>query len=57
VVHHAEDVARNILGTYLESDKSFIELREMAVNGTIDLLRGFSDACHDEFEQMQPVQF
>jgi hypothetical protein len=28
----------------------------MAVDGTIDLLRGFSDACHDEFEDMRPMQ-
>jgi hypothetical protein len=54
VVHHAEDVARKILDTYL---KSFVELREMAIDGTIDLLRGFSDACHDEFEEMRPIQF
>jgi hypothetical protein len=57
VVHHAEDVARTILDTYLEPDKSFVELREMAIDGTIDLLRGFSHACRDEFEEMRPTQF
>jgi hypothetical protein len=57
VVHCAEDVARKILDSYLEPDKSFVELREMAIDGTIDLLRGFSDACHDEFEEMRPMQF
>jgi len=57
VVHCAEDVARKILDTYLEPDKSFVELREMAIDGTIDLLRGFSGACRDEFEQMRPTQF
>jgi hypothetical protein len=57
VVHCAQDVARKILDTYLEPDKSFVELREMAIDGTIDLLRGFSDACHDEFEEMRPTQF
>jgi hypothetical protein len=57
VVHHAEGVARKILDTYLEPDRSFVELREMAIDGTIDLLRGFSDACHDEFEEMRPKQF
>ena len=57
VIHCAEDVARKILDTYLEPDKSFVELREMAVDGTIDLLHGFSDACHDEFEGMRPKQF
>ena len=57
VVHCAEDVARKILDTYLEPDKSFVELREMAIDGTIDLLRGFSHACHDEFEEMRPSTF
>jgi hypothetical protein len=57
VVHRAEDVARKIMDTYLEPDKSFVELREMAINGTIDMLEGFSDACHDEFEEMRPKQF
>ena len=57
VVHCAEDVARKILDTYLEPDKSFVELREMAIDGTIDLLRGFSHACHAEFEEMRPTQF
>ena len=57
VVHHAEDVARKILDTYLEPDKSFVELREMVVDGTIDLLRGFSCACHDGFEELRSKQF
>ena len=57
VIDRAEDVARKILDTYLEPDKSFVELREMAVDGTIDLLRGFSDACHDEFDEMRPIHF
>ncbi len=57
VVHHAEDVTRKILDTYLQPDKSFVELREMAIDGTIDMLRGFSQACRDEFEQMRPIHF
>ena len=57
VVHRAEEVARKILDTYLEPDRSFAELREMAMNGTIDLLHGFSDACHNEFEEMRLRQF
>ena len=56
VVHRAEDVARKILDTYLEPDKSFVELREVAIDGTIDLLEGFSDACRDEFDEMRPKQ-
>ena len=57
VVRRAEEVARKILDTYLEPDRSFVELREMAIDGAIDLLRGFSDACRDEFEGMRPIQF
>src|SRR5258705_13180092 len=57
VVHRAEDVARKILDTYLEPDKSFVELREMAVDGTIDLLQGFSAACRHEFDEMWAGQF
>jgi hypothetical protein len=57
VVHRAEEVARKILDTYLEPDRSFVQLRDMAIDGTIDLLRGFSDACHEEFEEMRPVRF
>ena len=57
VVHRAEEVARKILDTYLEPDKSFVELREMAIDGTIDLLQRFSDACRDEFEELRPIRF
>ncbi|MEH2543515.1 hypothetical protein V1283_000160 [Bradyrhizobium sp. AZCC 2262] len=57
VVQRADDVVRKILDAYLEPDKSFVELREMAIDGTIDLLRGFSEVCRDEFERMRPIQF
>jgi hypothetical protein len=57
VLHCAEHVTRKILDTYLEPDKSFVELRQMVIDGTIDLLHGFSEACHDEFEELRPKQF
>jgi hypothetical protein len=57
VVNRAEDVARKILDTYLEPGKTFVELREMVISGTIDLLHGFSDACRSEFEDMRTKQF
>ena len=57
VVHCAEDVARKILDTYLEPDKSFVELRAMVIDGTIDLLKDFSAACRDEFEELWAEQF
>jgi hypothetical protein len=57
VVERGEEVARKILDTYLEPDKTFVELREMAINGSLDLLEDFSDACHAEFDRMRPIQF
>jgi hypothetical protein len=57
VIQRADDVVRKILDTYLEPDKSFVELREMVIDGTIDLLRGFSEVCRDEFEKMRPIDF
>ena len=57
VVQCAEVVARTILDTYLEPDKSFAELRKMAIDGAIDLLKGFSAACHEEFEDRRLKQF
>jgi hypothetical protein len=57
VVHCAEEIARKILNTYLEPDKSFVELRDMAIKGSIDLLHEFSNACRDEFEELRARQF
>jgi hypothetical protein len=57
VVHSAEHIAKRIMDTYLQPDKSFVELRDMAKSGAIDLLREFSDTCRDEFEQMRAQQF
>jgi hypothetical protein len=56
-VDTAESITRKILDAYLEPDKSFTELRDLAKNGTIDLLREFSTACREEFEDMQARQF
>ena len=56
VVHNAEHVARTIMDTYLEPDKSFGELRDMAKCGSIDLLREFSEACRAEFDEMRDRQ-
>ncbi|OKO76021.1 hypothetical protein [Bradyrhizobium sp. AS23.2] len=52
VINSADHIARKILDIYIEPDKTFVELRDMANNGTIDLLRDFSVACRVEFEQL-----
>jgi hypothetical protein len=51
VVRCADEIAKKILDTYLEPDKSFVELRDMAKTGTIDLLYRFSMVCREEFER------
>jgi hypothetical protein len=40
-----------------EPDKSFVELRNMAIDGTIGLLHESSNVCREEFEQMWARQF
>jgi len=55
-IESAERVARTIIDTYLEPNKTFLELREMANRGSIDLLRDFSETCRAEFESL-PDQF
>ena len=53
VVASADHIAKRILDIYLEPDKSFVELHDMANSGAIDLLRDFSAACRVEFEDLQ----
>src|SRR6202047_5396926 len=53
VVETAELVARRIIDTYLEPNKTFLELREMANSGSIDLLRDFGETCRAEFESLR----
>src|SRR5215467_3059879 len=57
VLEHAEQIERTILDAYLEPDKTFPELREMAKSGSLDLLRSFSEACRAEFESLRAQQF
>jgi hypothetical protein len=56
VVRCADHIARKIMDTYLEPDKSFVELRDMAHTGAIDLLHEFSDAVRAEFEALDARQ-
>ena len=57
VVDSADSITQKILDVYLEPDKSFIELRDMAKSRTIDLLRYISATCREEFEEMESRQF
>jgi hypothetical protein len=55
VVEIAERLAQKIVDTYLEPNKSFVELRVMINNGSVNLMREFSTACRDEFEMQRFV--
>jgi hypothetical protein len=57
VVNYADRVTRQIMDTYLEPDRSFVELHDMAMIGAIDLLREFSGSCREEFEELRAQQF
>jgi hypothetical protein len=50
VVDSADQIVKRIVDTYLEPNKTFPELREMANSGLIDPLRSFSEACRSEFQ-------
>ena len=52
-VENADKVARMIVNTYLAPNKTFPQLRDMVNNGTIDLLRDFSEACREEFQRLE----
>jgi hypothetical protein len=53
VAESAEFIARRIVDTYLIPNKTFLELREMTNNGSLDLLREFSETCRAEFESLR----
>jgi len=45
------------MDTYLEPDKSFVELRDMAKSGAIDLLREFSEPAVGNLSRCVPSNF
>jgi ABC-type multidrug transport system fused ATPase/permease subunit len=49
VVNRADLILKKIIYSYLEPNKTFPELRQMANSGLIDPLRDFSEACREEF--------
>ena len=53
VIESADLIARRIVDTYLAPNKTFLELREMTNNGSIDLFRGCSETCRAEFESLR----
>jgi len=49
--------ARRVVDAYLVPNKTFLELREMTINGSIDLLSEFGEACRAEFESLRSQFF
>ena len=57
VLAMAEEIGRRILEIYRQPNKSFSELLEMANDKSFDLLRDFTEACREEFEQLRAHHF
>ncbi|RKT27551.1 hypothetical protein B0G69_3378 [Paraburkholderia sp. RAU2J] len=57
VADEADVIGRKIVDTYLAPDKTFVEIREMLADGSIDILATFGDACRTEFESLRAQQF
>ena len=52
VVVSAEHVGQKIIDTYMEPNKTFLEVRELIHTKAIDILSNFSRACREEFESL-----
>jgi hypothetical protein len=52
VVESAETAGRKILDTYLQPNRTFLDLREMVNNHAIDILDDFTEACRRELESL-----
>ena len=52
VIDSADQIVKKIIDAYLEPNKTFPELRQMADSGLIDPLRNFSEACRAEAESL-----
>ena len=50
VIETAVNVVKVITETYSQPNKSPEEIEAMVSNGSVDILRSFSEACREEFE-------
>jgi hypothetical protein len=53
VLASAEQIGQKIIDTYLEPNKTFLEVREMVDKNAVDILGDFGEACRQEFEFLQ----
>jgi hypothetical protein len=52
VLASAEQIGQKIINMYVEPNKTFFELREMANKKAIDILGDFGQACREEFQSL-----
>lgn len=57
VIEGAEQIVRIIVDTYLAPNKTFPELRQMVISGSLDPLHDFSEACRSELRSLDPQEF
>jgi len=57
VVESAELVMRRIIDTYFEPDRTFTQLRSMVTDGSLDIIRNFSEKSRAEFDNLRAQQF
>ncbi|MEH2473403.1 hypothetical protein V1281_005411 [Nitrobacteraceae bacterium AZCC 2161] len=53
VIVCAEEVGQKIINTYMVPNKTFLEVREMIDNKSIDILSDFGRACREEFDSLR----
>jgi hypothetical protein len=56
VIESAEGIGRTIVDTYMQPDRTFLELRDMVHSGSIDLIREFSEVCRAELDSLRARQ-
>ena len=54
VVAEAEKIARLIVDSYPEPNRTFTELRQMMDVNAFDPLRGFAESCREELQALVP---
>lgn len=57
IIESAERIGRTIIDTYMQPDKTFLELRDMVHSGSIDLIRDFSELCRAELDSLRTRRF
>jgi hypothetical protein len=57
VIVNAEQVGQKIIDTYMEPNKTFLEVREMIDTKAIDILSDFGRACREEFDSLRAQRF